>query len=315
VEAEDRNETATRPKRDRNETATKMCRFHSLNEDTIVEIADYMHVSILLNFLRTCKRLYGARKYILQNNSLLQAYNKYSNGAFYLRLFYKSDLCYEADDLRININIVTEPSAKEQINNTYKLIAFNCDYYDAEKSVVKRNMNLLCNYYAMQIELKYPAYKLGNTTRTKKSKDVFSQFMKKINWFYTNIDMYDIFECVYHVHYNNKRKLAEVLENMQVQPPKDPWTFVKVCITYTLYVGKLHDDFAYEKLMKTVMISILYKFMDKSPIEVIPKSMHEMLIEQVQMLNSQIERLKRTPKYLKKSLSAPLNGILQKIRH
>jgi hypothetical protein len=255
------------------------------------------------------------RKYILQNNSLLQAYNKYSNGAFYLRLFYKSDLCYEPDDLCININIVTEPSAKEEINNTYKLIAFNCYYYDAEKTVVKRNMKMLYDYYAMQIELKYPAYKLGNTTRTKKSKDVFSQFMKKINWFYTNIDMYDIFECIYHVHYNNKRKLVEVLENMQVQPPKDQLTFVEVCMTLTVYVSDIRGDFVYQQLMKAVMISIVYKFMDKSPIDVIPNFMLKMLVNQAQMLNNQIDRIKRIPNYLKKTLCTPLIGVLQKLNN
>lgn len=278
-------------------------------------MADYMHIIVLLNFLKTCKRLYGMRKYILQNNRLLQAYNEYSNGASYLKVFYQSDLYYyKPDDLRIYVKhfVITKPSAKEAIYNTYKLLVFNATYCDLDKNLVKKFKRLLCDYYTRQIELKYPAYKLGNTTQTKKCKDVFSKFMEKIDWLHTNIDMYDIFECVYHVHYNNKRKLVEVLENMQIEPAKDQMTFVKVCMSYTLYIGKLHDDFAYEKLMKAVMISILYKFMDKSPSEVIPKSVLEMLVQQAQMLNSQIERLKRTPKYLKKSLSAPLNGILQK---
>lgn len=292
--------------------------FNSLNEDTIMIMADYMHIIILLNFLKTCKQFYCKRQYILQNNRLLQAYNEYSNGASYLKIFYKSDLYYyKSDDLCIYVKhfVITKPSAKEAIYNTYKLLVFNATYYDLDKILVKKFKRLLCNYYTRQIELKYPAYKLINTKLTNKCKDVFSQYMQKIDWLHTNIDMYDIFECVYHVHYDNKRKLAEVLENMQVQPAKDQMTFVKVCISYTFYIGKLHDDFAYEKLMKVVIISIIYKFVDKSPSEVIPKSVLEMLIIQAQMLNGQIDRLKRIPKYLKNTLKAPLNGILQKLRN
>lgn len=285
--------------------------FDGMHEDIMSLILQDVHVSVVLNFLTTCKQFYAIRKNVLANNDMVCSFNKYDT-VNYISAYFASDVIYDTKNMRMNIKLITKASDKAVVCNTYKMLAFNTAYNDCTTGVVMDNRRLLYEYYSRQMEERIYGY---YSTHPKADKAITNlcRFLTYYNWAYTNIDMFDVCQCIYHIEFKNNRLLAEVFNSIQVRAPQDITTFYEICKTMT---GYINDDyylqFQKNKLLKGVLVCILYKFLEVTPIDFIHVKLQKVLADNGANLAEQANKLKGVPKYIKNMLTKQLNVVITK---
>jgi len=284
-----------------------MITFIGVHEDIIELICQNLHCNSLLNVLMTCKHLYANRKHILANNAMISTYTKY-NGSF-MSAYFASDITY--DDMQIDLKFVPSASSKEHVYNTYKMLAFHTKYYSV-KSITIRCRELLYYYYSRQMEERNYAY-YATYCKSLRIASMFMSFMHRYNWLYTNIDLFDIYQCMFHIKFKNHRDLAHILQDMQIIAPQDIQTFLDICKSLSKYINNSYDTMqSCNKLIKAVMIYILYKFIEVSPLEFIEYKVRNALVENAALQN-EIMLLKYIPKYIKNIIREQIIRVICKL--
>jgi len=272
--------------------------FAPLNDDILIQIVNHLDIMCTINLLLTSKNLYDQRKILIENNQIYIAY-KHVNKTSIIYALLNSDIEYDLgvgynirhynkDNQPMCIKILKKPSSYEHIYNTYKLIVFNNIYND-----VCVNKLELSNYYMTQL-------KLSNPHIINFPIFPFNRFLGYYNWNYTNINLYDVYQCMCYT-YNKKYRIVEsILNNMIIEPPVSLEVFVAICQTLIGYINSMQSYKTVIKMQKAVIITILYKFIDNVPSHInITEKLKNAIITKSAVLSQHVDEIKGVPRYIK----------------
>lgn len=281
-----------------------------MNYDVLMQITSKLHIKKLMQLLTSCKYFYKGSQSLslLENNGMYSAY-LHVNNENVLEALSKSDIvfndCREYLIMTIKRNI---PSSYGCIYNTYKLIVFD-SIYNADFYNNMRNITCLCNYYSQQVQLSwqraqsYPDYQ-------------FNKFISHYNWNYTNINLYDIYLCMFYVFNRKNYLLRDTLKNMIIEPPQTHQIFVELCQTLMNYINDLRSFTHKIKTLKAVMIIILYKLIGSvSSHMTINENLSNAVINQSIILSQNVDDMKGIPKYLKEFFKKEFATVALKLSH
>ena len=287
--------------------------FLDMPEEIISAIFDNLHVIVLQRVLMTNKRLFLQRNYYIENNAITKAYYEYDKNVSFINAYLNSDIIYSElnNTLYVN-NDITSESSNIRINNTCNLLIFNASYNIVMPYEVFDKKGYICNYFSNQIEKKYPEYSMT----TKKAQNVVEVIKSFFNTYALNtkIDLYDIYQCIFHVKYRKFKCLKEVFVSMKIRPPATSCEFNMIIKSFLNYLTSnpiMLDN--RNKILKAVIISMLFQFIFKTPVELIGEKMKQVLFMQASALMQQIDNIKNIPKYIKLMLKNPLANVAIKL--
>jgi hypothetical protein len=294
------------------------------NNDVLMQLTSKMHIATVMHLLQTCKCFYRIRKIILENNVIYLAYKHVNNDECILSTLMDSDILYKADiennigkesdavidiDLFINFSArmlikKTQGSSYKRILNTYKLVTF----YNIHHNIMSNHNNMcLSSYYFEQVKFYYPRAQSFPVYQ-------FNKFLAYYNSMYTNINLYDIYLCKFFVFNHKYRHLQNTLNKMVIEPPATLEVFVEVCQKFMSYIHSIMSYTNKIKLLKAVMICILFKFIGSVPLHIELKiTFKNAIINQSAILCQNIDDLHGIPKYLKEGFKKQFMSVSQRL--
>lgn len=279
-------------------------------EDLASLVFENLHIVVLLNVLMTCKQYYAMRKTVIQNNSTVRKYAKYDPSESFVKVLLCSNVRYN-NMMQLVFNYAALVSSRDSIHKTYKVIAF--DKSISQKSTYK---DALVVYYNIRLQQMYPNFepeRYDYRMHTKTPKRWFVLFMRNYSWEHCNIDLFDIYNIMVCTSLKNYKELANVLVNMRISAPREFKIFYDIFKTMLEFLDHIDTAVLYNKIMKSAIICVVYKFLLQTPREFFKKNLLNSIRIKSDYLAFEINNIKYIPKYLKQILLNPLQDMIQRV--
>jgi hypothetical protein len=267
-----------------------------LHDDVFEKIVAYLPIIVLLRLLQTCKRLYCNRYNLIQLNEEYAAYKLFDMRVpSYFSVYFQSDMTYHDGQYLIkthidNLNIT-------YVYNTYKLCAFyqnDCTKIDQ----ITFYKQVLKNYFAKKYVMIYGEHpKLC----ARVYETLFEHFIIIYDWAkYTHMNIFDIYEILYHAKLRNIRRLTNTIQNMVIYSVDNKAVFVNIMGALLKFWNTVDVYHVNKRLIKASVFYILYKFAEIN-VDLLPKTLGNAMINHSDMVIRQLMNAKngKIPLYFK----------------
>jgi hypothetical protein len=175
------------------------------NEDIICKLTDHLSIASMIALLSSCKTLYNMRKEYLKNHKTSKEYSTYDISASYINILVNSNIGISKTPLLTNTP--NNVPLVVQIRNTIKLMMF-AHHKDKRCAISTYNRTIVHNYCSNMI-FKMLGYKKLIQC------EWYLSILYDIQWYESNISIYDYYQIIYLFKKRNFRKLKELLLNIQ----------------------------------------------------------------------------------------------------
>ena len=258
----------------------------ALNDDLIENIAGRLPIMELLNLVQSCNHLFKRRYELIKCNDQYREYMQFDTYASYFSVFFKSDLVYNNKQYVIKSDISNDHVSAY---NTYKIIAFNNRGASDNDKLVCRI--LIINKY---FEKKYKQiYGTHVNIKSINYANLFNKFMDLYNWTdHIYINIFNIYEILYHIKTRNLRALYNTLNNLRIQCVSIQNEFMSIVDALLNF-----SDILNTRLLRSAMFYVLYAFIETNK-DFFPEKLQITLVGRSEYIITELMRCK-FPLYLK----------------
>ena len=273
-------------------------------EELLSHIIKELDVISLLNFVCSNKILFLNKNIYISGNIKILKYKEYDESdTGYLKILKDSDIniCIgkRSSLLYFKFNIYD----KLKIHNTTKILSYECDYTNMLQS-----QRALSYYYSKHIQNYYNYDINASKWCIKKFQHIFY-----FEWSKMAVNLYDIYELLFHLYYKKYGRIKKVLNNLKFIKNNNIKETLNILINFSNF-------FQYSLLdsqSKAVIIYIIYSYIDfiGHDIQKIKdfSKLCQTMITKSEEFTLEIINLKYMPMYLKMIINNKIKNASNKI--
>lgn len=278
-----------------------------LNQDNLFALSQNLDIVSFVNVFLTCKKLYSLRKDYSKFLIIIDEYKKYDtkNNIFDILLssyinFDSIKNINESNYIKLDSEIITKTGLdKKRLSNTCNAIGFYCINYNHLISPLDNDVII---NYIHEIICTTHNYRCSYFVKSCKKK--LYNFLK-INFYTSDINIFDICEILYHIKHRKYRKIYDILHNLNFKCSTSVADLSYTLSVFMQYIEKLngHNN-------KIIIASVLYSYIEFNINKIkIYEKLSKIIKYKANEFISVIDESKVYPKYLKKFIIDKMNNV------
>lgn len=212
-----------------------------------ISIKNYMMLMV------SSKYLFELRKIFIKN---VKNYNDFDvKHSDFLKTLFSSNIS--------SYPVITSNLRNRNVSiNTVNIMLFD---YRAEKIKYKKDkiQSDLFNYLKENVKINYKYNKSHKISIN--SHIIFTRFCSVKNWDNIDINIYTIFESIYHLLYKNYDGVVEIVDNMITDEKNtDICVITNTIKVFITFISEYKNHYKYAHITKILMIYIMYSYITKN---------------------------------------------------